>query len=244
MQKLALVGWPFRRSDTIDRTSSQLSATGLTPVSVVASLTRSSRSDFSWARCQASRAVVAVNDSAIDASRAAQTSIGLVSGERIDGGPEPVEEFRQTARQLDVGAVHVVEGEGLVEEPLSLVGHGDPEQDPFQARPPRVALDTLELERAAMLAESKPQRTHASSTHSSRRNRSSSPNWNRRRTGSRPARSRTSVALIRAVARSRTSARTPITGLVWRRDRSAKRISSGSDRLVQLSFTSCAPNVA
>ena len=44
---------------------------------------------------------------------------------------------------------------------------------------------------------SKPQRTNAPSTHSSSRNRSSSLKRNRRRTGSRPARSSTSVAVIR-----------------------------------------------
>ena len=121
-----------------------------------------------------------------------------------------------------------------------LLRHRHPEQDPVESRLPCVGLDAVELERACGAPASNPQRTNAPSTHSSRRKRSSSLKSKRRRTGSRPARSRTSVAVIRAVASSSTSASTPITGLVWRSERSASRISSVRVRVVGPSSRSCA----
>ena len=149
-----------------------------------------------------------------------------VARERVERGLQPVDELGQAAGQLDVAAVDVVEREGVAEQPLAVLGHGHAEQDPVEAGLPGVGPDVGRAGTASGARRRSPSARSASSTHSSSRNRSSSLKRKRRRTGSRPARSSTSVAVIRAVASSRTSASTPITGLVWRSERSARRISS------------------
>ena len=90
-----------------------------------------------------------------------------------------------------------------------------------------------------------------SATQSRIRARSSSSRRKRRRTGSRSARSSTSEAVRRRLARSSSWATTPSTGLVWRSERSARRTrrsvgrsSSGSGSSSSSSTTSPAPNVA
>ena len=139
----------------------------------------------------------------------AQSSTVRVAGQGVERVAQAVQELGHAAGEVDVAAVDVVEREGAAEEPLALLGHGDAEQDPVEAGLPGVGAESSSWN-GARCAASKPQRTHAPLTHSSSRNRSSSPKWKRRRTGSRPARSSTSVAVILAVASSRTSARTPM----------------------------------
>ena len=72
-------------------------------------------------------------------------------------------------------------------------------------------------------------------THSSMRARSSSSSRNRRRTGSRPARSITCEAVTRPPARSRRAATAASTGLVRRMERSARRTCRSGGRAPEAS---------
>ena len=123
-------------------------------------------------------------------------------------------------------------GSVAAEEPLPLVGHRDAEQHPVQPGLPGVGLEALELERRAVLGVEAPADAGAA-THSSSRDRSSSLE-------AEPAAHRLAAGQVEhlggrdpgASASSRTSARTPMTGLVWRSDRSARRTSSVRARVV------------
>ncbi len=146
VQKLALVGLPFRRSARSERTSSLPRVTALSSPSVVASSTSRSRREVSSARCQASPGGAIVSESAIAASSSAHSSHCAFARERVDGGVQPLDEFGQTTRQLDVAALDVVQWERLSEQPLAVLGHGHAEQDPVQAGTPGVGPDAAELE--------------------------------------------------------------------------------------------------
>ena len=64
---------------------------------------------------------------------------------------QPLDELGQTARQLDVTALDVIEREGPREQPLVFLGHRHAEQDPVQPGPPGIGLDPSELEGLAVL---------------------------------------------------------------------------------------------
>ena len=228
VQKLARVGRPFRRSVRIERTSSQLRSTGadrLVPAwprrparrgarsAGPAARRRAARSPSGSRRSRASVSAQLVDGRGCRRARRAPSAAGR--GTRPGGRPARCRRCRR--RRAGASPPKSRCRSSAIVTPSRI-----------RSRPACQVLASmpLELERARGASASKPQRTNAPSTHSSRRDRSSSLKRNRRRTGSRPARSSTSVAVIRAVASSSTSARTPITGLVWRRERSASRISS------------------
>ncbi len=73
---------------------------------------------------------------------------GTKAGECVEPRLQALQEFRQTAGEVDVATVHVVERERGAEETLPLLGHRHPEQNPVETRLPRVGGNPLELERA------------------------------------------------------------------------------------------------
>ena len=81
------------------------------------------------------------------ASVAAQPATGAVPASASSAGSQPLQELGQAAGQVDVPAVDVVERQRPAEEPLPLLGHGHPEEDPVEPGLPGVGRDALELER-------------------------------------------------------------------------------------------------
>jgi hypothetical protein len=77
--------------------------------------------------------------------RVGPSADGLGSGERIEGGGEPVEQLGQAAGEVDVAAAHVVDRQHPADQPLPLVGHGHAEQEPVEAGPPRVGVEGAEF---------------------------------------------------------------------------------------------------
>ena len=94
----------------------------------------SSRMRSSCSRCHASHSVTAQSASAAPRTVCAQPATGLRRGERVDRGPEPVDELGEAAGEVDRAAVDVVEGEHAAHEAAVLLGHRDPGEQPVEAR--------------------------------------------------------------------------------------------------------------
>ena len=243
VQKFALVALPFSRSVRSEWTSPQPMVTELSPLSVLASSTRLSRSAVSSALCQASAGDVDVSESAMAASSAAQARMV-----RSPVSPSKAECRRSTSSaRRPASSMSPLSTSSSGSVPANSLWPSSAMATPRRIRsnPERQVLAPMRpSSKACRWWASNPHRTLDSRTHCSMRAKSSSVKRNRRRTGSRPARSRTWLTVMRAVARSSISARTPITGLVWRRERSAKRILSCRVPSTRALSSSCAPNVA
>ena len=65
----------------------------------------------------------------------------LRPGQRPDRGVEPVDELGEPAGEVDVAAVDVVERQDAADQPEVVLGHRHAEQEPVEARPPRVRVE-------------------------------------------------------------------------------------------------------
>jgi hypothetical protein len=132
----------------------------------------SSSSRSSSARCQASRSVVAVSASATSAIAAAQASI--VFGE-LSASSAACRRSTSSAKRpaSSIAAVDVVERKHVLEQPLLVLGHGDADEHPVEARRQVFAASAPSL-KGSRCSASRPQRMPLAATHSSMRARSSS----------------------------------------------------------------------
>ena len=136
-----------------------------------------------------------------------------VARESLDGRVQPLDELGQAAGQLDVATLDVVERKRLREEPLVVLGHRNAEQDPVEPGPPGIGPDAPELEVPPVVGVEPPPHVGLPD-----------PLLNAGQVvvgeaeppphGLAPGEVEHLVAVERAVARSSTSARTPMTGLV------------------------------
>ena len=243
VQKFARVALPFSRSVSSEWTSAQLMVTALSPLAACASSTSLSSSAVSSALCQASPGDVDVSESAIAASSSAHSRMVW-----SPASPSKAECNRSTSSaRRPASSMSPLSTSSSGRVPANSRSSSSAIATPSRTRssPVRQVLASMRPSSKAWRCwASKPHRTLDSRTHCSMRARSSSAKRNRRRTGSRPARSSTWLTVMRAVARSSTSARTPMTGLVWRRERSASRIFSWRVPSTRPPSSSCAPNVA
>ena len=171
---------------------------------------------------QASLGVVAVSRAAASARAAAQASIGWRAVSRSRAVVRRSRSSVQPAREIDAAAARRRRGQHAADGPLRR-----PPPWPCRAAAGRGWPATCRP-RGRRACSRSGGRRRAPSGHGRRRPisaraRSSSSKRKRRRIGSRPARSSTWPVVTRADARSSSSATTPSTGLVWRRDRSARR---------------------
>ena len=74
----------------------------------------------------------------------------LGSCESVERVPESVDQLREAAREVDVGAADVIERQDAAHEPAVGLGRGDADQDAVQPGLPGAAGKSLEAERLAV----------------------------------------------------------------------------------------------
>ena len=113
--------------------------------------TSSSSTRWSSARCQRSRLPVAVSASAASAIASAHSaSVWRALSERRPPAPTRVDQLGEAPGQVDGAAVDVIEREHAGEQPLAVLGHRHPQQQPLQAGLPGAAVERVELVGSAM----------------------------------------------------------------------------------------------
>ncbi len=74
----------------------------------------------------------------------------LRSAQVVERRAEPVHELREPSGEIDRPALDVVERQHPLVQPVPVLGHRDPDEQPVDPRPPRPGRERLELERRAM----------------------------------------------------------------------------------------------
>ncbi len=142
VQKLARVGRPLSRSARSDRTSSQLSSTGLTRLARSSPRRRARRAARSAAPAARRRGSTSrSSESAMRPGRRPSVDGACAGAGASSAARRRSHELGEAPGQVDVAAVDVVERQRAAEEALALVGHGHAEQDAVEPRLPGVGLD-------------------------------------------------------------------------------------------------------